>query len=71
MNTQIEDIIDQIYNKSTGISREDINRVIKSQFKLTQETINAKGSKTVNWMYIGKVKPTPFRLKQLSNESFI
>lgn len=68
MNTQIEDIIDQIYNKSTGISREDINRVIKSQFKLTQETINAKGSKTVNWMYIGKVKPTPFRIKQLSNE---
>lgn len=65
MNSQIDDIIDQLYNKYHGISREDINRIVKSQFKLTQEVINAKGDKTVNWMYIGKIKPTPFRVKQL------
>lgn len=62
MNMQIDDIIDQVFNKTTGVSREDIARVFKSQFKLTQETVSSKSDKTVNWIYIGKVKPTKYRL---------
>lgn len=65
MNTQIEDIIDQLFNKYHGVSRDDINRMIKSQFKLTQEVINERSNTVVNWMYLGKIKPTPFRVKQL------
>lgn len=68
MNTQIEEIIDELFNKYRGISREEINRIIKSQFKLTQETVACKGDKIINWMYIGKVKPTPFRVKQLKQQ---
>lgn len=68
MNIQIEDIIDQLYNKYHGTSREDINRMVKSEFKLTQETINLKENVTVNWMYLGKVKPTPYRVKQLKGK---
>lgn len=68
MNTQIEDIIDQLFNKYHGIARDDINRIIKSQFKLTQEVIKERGDTVINWMYIGKVKPTPFRVKQLKQK---
>lgn len=69
MNTQIDELIDIIYNKYHGISRETINRIIKSEFKLVQETISAKDTKSVNLIHIGKFKPTPFRLKQLNKSN--
>lgn len=64
MSIQIEDIIDELYNKY-NIPKADIARVVKSQFKLLKNTIKTKGDKVVNIRYIGKFKPTPFRTKQL------
>ena len=64
MSIQIEDIIDELYNKY-NIPKADIARVVKSQFKLLKNTIKLKEDKVVNLRYIGKYKPTPFRVKQL------
>lgn len=63
MNTQIKDIINKLYYMYPDASRDDINRIVKSQFKITQEVVRLKGLQVVNWMYIGKVKPTPFRMR--------
>lgn len=67
MSMQIDDIIDELFSKHHGISREDINRIIKSQFRTTRNTINEKSDTTISLMYIGKYKPTPFRIKQLKS----
>ena len=60
----IEDIIDLLCNTNT-ISRIDISRMVKAQFKVANQTIKLKGDDTCNLIFIGKVKPTPYRLKQL------
>lgn len=67
MSIQIDDIINQLYNKYNGIDKRDIKRIINSQFKLTQELVSNKSTKVVNWMYLGKVKPTKYRLKLANN----
>lgn len=65
MSIQIEEIIDELHNKY-NIPKVDIARIVKSQFKVLKNTIKAKGDKIVNLRYIGKYKPTPFRMKQLN-----
>jgi hypothetical protein len=65
MNTQIDDIIDELYNKYHGVERNQISSIVKLPWKLVQETISAKQDTVVNIMYLGKIKPTPFRIKQL------
>lgn len=65
--TNIEDIIDELYSKYS-IPRIDIARMVKAQFKVTNQTIKAKGDKTCNIIFIGKFKNTPYRVKQLKGE---
>ncbi len=68
MNTQIEELVDQLYNKHHGVDRADIKRMVGSEFKLIQEVVNLKSDMVVTLMHIGKVKPTPFREKQLKQK---
>lgn len=68
MSTQIDDIVDELYNKYHGVSRSEINKIVRSMFKLTQEVVSAKGDKIVNWPYLGKVRPTGYRLRYLKNK---
>lgn len=63
----IEDVIDELFNKH-NIPRVDISRMVKAQFKVTNQTIKVKGDKVCNLIFIGKFKPTPFRLKQLKQQ---
>lgn len=63
----IEDIIDELHSKY-NIPRIDISRMVKAQFKVTNQTIKAKGDKTCNLIFIGKFKNTPYRVKQLKQE---
>lgn len=65
MNIQIDDIIDELCNKY-NIPRTDISRMVKAQFKVLKNTIKEKGDKKVNLMYLGKFKPTPYRVKQIT-----
>lgn len=67
MSIQINDIIDLLYYKYKDVSKADIARITKSQFKLLKNTIKIKGDKKVNIIYIGKFKPTPYRAKQLKD----
>ena len=60
----IEDVIDELCNTS-DLSRVDISRMVKSQFKVTNQTIKTKGNKTCNMIFLGKFKNTPYRVKQL------
>lgn len=68
MSIQIEDIIDELYNKY-NIPKADIARIVKSQFKVLKNTIKLKEDKVVNVRYIGKFKPTPYRVKQLKEQA--
>ena len=68
MNIQINDIIDLLHNKYK-LPRTIIARIVRSQFKLASNIIRLKGSKTINYMYLGKFKPTPYRLKQLKEQT--
>lgn len=62
----IDDIVDLLHNKY-NLPRPEINRIVKSQFKVLAETIKEQNTKVVNMVYLGKFKPTPYRLKQLNN----
>lgn len=64
MSIQINDIVDELFNKHK-LSRIDIERIVKSEWKLLATTIREKGEDTVNLIYLGKVKNTPYRRKQL------
>lgn len=68
MSIQINDIIDLLYYKH-NLSKVDIARIVKSQFKVIKNTIKLKGDKKINLIYIGKFKPTPFRVKQLKEQN--
>lgn len=68
MSIQIDDIINELHNKY-NIPREDIARIVKSEFKVLKNTIKEKGDSVVSLIYIGKFKPTPFRLKQLKQQN--
>ncbi len=67
MSIQISDIVDELFNKHK-LSRIDIDRMVKSEFKLIATTIRTKGNDTVNLIHLGKFKNTPYRVKQLKNE---
>lgn len=62
----IEEVIDLLCN-TNDIPRADISRMVKSEFKVTKNTIKEKGDKTCNLIFIGKFKNTPYRKKQLKN----
>lgn len=67
MSIQIKDVADILYNKHT-IPRTDIERMLKSEFKLLANTIRLKGTDKVNLIYLGKWKATPYRLKTIKGE---
>lgn len=62
----IEQVIDLLCN-TNDISRADISRMVKSEFKVIKNIIKEKGDKTCNLIFIGKFKNTPYRKKQLKN----
>jgi len=63
----IEQVIDLLCN-TNDIPRADISRMVKSEFKVTFNTVKEKGDKECNLIFIGTFKPTPYRVKQLKNE---
>lgn len=67
MSIQIKDIADILYNKH-AIPRTDIERMLKSEFKLLANTIRLKGIDKVNLIYLGKWRATPYRLKTITKE---
>lgn len=60
----IDDVIDQLF-ETNNLDRVDIGRMVKSQFRVVSSTIRSKGDKTCNLIFVGKFKPTPYRIKQL------
>lgn len=60
----IDDVINELFEKHS-LSKTDISRMVKSQFKVINKTIKSKSSKTCNLIFIGKYKNTPYRVKQL------
>ena len=64
MSKVIDNIIDDLFNKY-NLTKPEINRIVKSQFKLLNKTIKSKQDTKVKLMYIGTFKPTTYRLNKL------
>lgn len=57
-----KEILEQLKDKY-NISLDDLEDMVKSQYKVLKANMKARSVKTVNMIYIGKFRPTLFYLK--------
>lgn len=43
-----------------GLSYDELERILDSQFKCTQFHIESKTTKTIKWANLGKIKPSTY-----------
>lgn len=65
----ISNIIDELYNKHNGITRQDIKRVVMSQFKLLKQELNNEGIREVKMIHLGSFVPTKRHLENTNRKN--
>lgn len=62
MDLTIKEIISEVKSENPNLSSLEIERIFDSQFCVLEHSIRNRTKKTINIMYIGKIKPSKWFL---------
>lgn len=61
----ITSIINELYNKYTGVNKADIRKIVLSQFKVLKKELNSGGAREVKMIHLGSFVPTKRHLNNI------